>query len=222
MLHEFLTIHRTELLDRCKAKVARRLEPATAFGVEHGVPLFLKQMTDTLRREQRTSRRDEQESAPTPAPTPIGRSAALNGAELLARGYSVDQVVHDYGDVCQAITALAVEHRYSISSDEFRTLNRCVDNAIADAVSAFADGQQLSRDLKSATLQGDLLCFAEEHRRLVAVIVKAYGAIKSGSVGLTGATGNLLSHAVEELDSLVARSPPELLALFSRNPAPNP
>jgi hypothetical protein len=51
----------------------------------------------------------------------------------------VDQVVHHYGDVCQAVTELAVRRGSSITTDEFRTLNRCLDEAIADAVTVFAD-----------------------------------------------------------------------------------
>lgn len=51
---------------------------------------------------------------------------------------TIDQVVHDYGDFCQAIIDLAVERDPPISIDEFRTLNRCLDNAIADAVTEFS------------------------------------------------------------------------------------
>lgn len=64
----------------------------------------------------------------------MGLSAAAHGKELLGRGFSVGQVVHDSGDLCQAITDLAVERDAPFSVDEFRTLNRCLDNAIADAV----------------------------------------------------------------------------------------
>ncbi len=69
---------------------------------------------------------------------------ALHGAELLALGYSVDQVVHGYGDVCQAITALAVEREYEISTDDFRILNRCLDDAIADAVTSYGAARRMS------------------------------------------------------------------------------
>jgi len=55
-------------------------------------------------------------------------------AQLLQHGFTVDQVVHDYGDLCQAITKLAVDRGAAIQVEEFRTLNRCLDNAIADAV----------------------------------------------------------------------------------------
>jgi hypothetical protein len=37
----------------------------------------------------------------------------------LAAGFSVAQVVHDYGDICQTITQLAVEQDASITDEEF-------------------------------------------------------------------------------------------------------
>jgi hypothetical protein len=42
----------------------------------------------------------------------------------MAGGYTIDQVVHDYGDVCQAVTELASEQNTFIAVDEFHTLNR--------------------------------------------------------------------------------------------------
>lgn len=53
------------------------------------------------------------------------------------KGYSIDQVVHDYGDLGQAVTELAVAKSASITNAEFRTLNACLDNAIARAVSEY-------------------------------------------------------------------------------------
>ena len=60
----------------------------------------------------------------------IERSAVEHGHDLLVQGFTVSQVVHDYGDVCQAITELAVETNASISTEDFQTLNRCLDDAI--------------------------------------------------------------------------------------------
>src|ERR1700733_3289735 len=115
MLHEFISSNRQELISRCRTKVAARFEPTgTPAAVDHGVPLFLQQLVETLRFEQTTTARSGADSVPTPAPTEIGRAAALHGTELLRLGYSVDQVVHDYGDVCQCVTALAVEQDVSI------------------------------------------------------------------------------------------------------------
>src|ERR1700678_4719842 len=125
MPHEFLTSNRQLLISRCRDKVAKRFaRTETLATVDHGVPLCLQQLVETLRDEQNTDIRSI-DSEPTPAPTEIGRAAALHGAELLRQGFSVDQVVHDYGDVCQCVTALAVELDAPVTTDEFRTLNRC-------------------------------------------------------------------------------------------------
>src|SRR5688572_21633134 len=119
MLHEFLTTNRQQIINVCRDKVAKRFEPTEDEATKnHGVPLFLEQLVETLRAEQKTSARSA-DSEPTPAPTEIGRAAAIHGAELLRRGFSIDQVVHDYGDVCQTVTALAVDQNETISADEF-------------------------------------------------------------------------------------------------------
>ena len=210
MLHQFLTSNRQLLISRCRDKVAKRFEPAqTQSTIDHGVPLFLQQLVETLRAEQLTHIRSV-DSEPTPAPTDIGRAAALHGAELLRRGFSVDQVVHDYGDVCQSVTALAVEQEVPISADEFRTLNRCLDNAIADAVASFGSAHQTSLDRQSETLQQRLVVFAAEHRRLTDIANQSLAAIKTGNIGISGATGTLLAHALEELCSLTDRTLPEI------------
>src|SRR5688572_24234056 len=109
MLHEFLTLHRDEILLRTRAKVATRMAPRpTEDELEHGVPLFLEQLTETLRVEQLTAAR-----ATTPE---MAQSALKHGAELRAAGFTVGQVVHGYGDVCQAVTGLAMELDLPISA----------------------------------------------------------------------------------------------------------
>jgi len=206
MLHEFLTANRQELIRRCRAKSAERFEPVdTPAAFTHGVPLFLQQLVDTLSAEEMPAAQ-------------IGRSAALHGAELLHLGYNVDQVVRDYGDLCQSVTALAVEQKFDIATDEFRTLNRCLDDAIADAVTAFAASHQAAIDNRAIDLQQRLVQFTDEQRRLIAIAIQAYGAIKTGNIGLTGATGALLIFALEELRSLADRTVSEIGLLTATAP----
>ena len=191
--------------------MARRFEPSEGPAtIDHGVPLFLQQLVETLRAEQGTTIREPDGPSPTPAPTMIGRAAALHGADLLRRGFSVDQVVHDYGDVCQCVTALAVEQDVLISTDEFRTLNRCLDNAIADAVASYGSAHQTLISSQAETLQQRLVAFADEHRRLMDIALKSITAIKTGNIGIGGPTGRLLVHALEELSSLTERTLPEI------------
>jgi hypothetical protein len=208
MLHEFLSANRQLLIARCKEKVAKRFEPAeSAAAIDHGVPLFLQQLVDTLRAEQETHLRVAVDAERTPAATAIGRAAALHGAELLRRGFTVDQVVHDYGDVCQSVTALAVEENVPISTDEFRTLNRCLDNAIADAVTAFGSARLTLVERQAETMQERLAVDTAEHRRLIAIAIQSFAAIKTGNIGAVGATGGLLDRTLDELRSHANRSP---------------
>ena len=222
MLHEFLTLHRQELIERCQSTSGARFEPTLSpAAINHGVPLFLQQLTGVLRTEQESDERpaagDVAVNSIVEGKSAIGHSAALQGTELLRLGYTLDQVVHGYGDVCQAITNLAVEQSTPISTDEFRTLNRCLDNAIADAVTAFGSAGQVSIDAQAQTLAERLNAFTKEHRRLVEIAAHSFSAIKSGSVGLAGATGALLLHTLEELRSLPERFLPEI-----RVPGPAP
>jgi hypothetical protein len=178
--------------------------------MHHGVPQFLEQLVETLRAERKTHSRESADTDSVPAQTQIGRTAALHGAELLRLGFSVDQVVHDYGDVCQCVTALAVEKNEPISTDEFRTLNRCLDDAIAGAVASFGYGRQKSINLQAETLQQRLIVFAAEHRQLTDIALKSLTAIQTGNIGINGATGTLLAHTLQELSSLTDRSLPEI------------
>jgi len=211
MLHELLTSNRNDLIRRCRQKAAKRFEPSeTPAVIDHGVPLLLQQLVDTLRLEQTTPTRDIAEPEPAPTFSEIGRAAASHGAELLRLGYSIDQVVHEYGDVCQSVTDLAVEQNALISSDEFRTLNRCLDNAIADAVLSFGCARRIAINDQAEALHAQMNAFADEQRRLVDIAIQSYSAIKTGTIGLTGATGALLIHALGELRSLPERALPDV------------
>jgi hypothetical protein len=211
MLHELLSSNRDELIRRCRTKATKRFAPnAIPEALDHGVPLFLQQLIDTLQGEQLTKVRRAAEPQAAPANSAIGRSAALHGADMLGLGYSVDQVVHDYGDVCQAATELAIEQESSIEADEFRTLNRCLDDAIADAVAAYGSAQQTSFNGETQAMHERLQIFAGEQRRLLDIAVQSFSAIKTGNIGVTGATGALLLHALFELRSLTTRALAEI------------
>jgi hypothetical protein len=211
MLHEFVTENRTELITRCRNKVTRRSAPSEiSSAIDHGIPLFLQQLVETLRLEQIAPPGDTVEPEPTPVSTEMSRAAAFHGAGLLRLGFSIDQVVHDYGNVCQSVTELAGEQEMCISTGEFRTLNRCLDNAIADAVTSFGRAREVVFNDQAETMQQRLTSLSDEHRRLVDIAIRSHSAIKTGTVGVTGATGTLLLHALEELRSLVDRTLPEI------------
>ena len=212
MLHDFLAINRVDLIDRCRVKVALRLEPkVTDAELEHGIPRFLDQLIRTLRVEQTSapmeSRKVSGPAGGKAASSEMGAAAAQHGRELLQHGFTVDQVVHDYGDLCQAITDLAFERGAPIQVDEFRTLNRCLDNAIADAVTEFSYQRDfLVADRGVQALNERLGFLAHELRNLIHTATLAVTAIKRGNVGLAGATGAVLDRSLIGLRNLIDRS----------------
>lgn len=215
MLHEFLTANRDELIRRCRSKVSKRGSPPVAPSeLEYGVPLFLEQLVEALRCELANSAPGRAVvSGPwsrTPGAVESSRTAALHGEELLLKGYTVDQVVHGYGDICQAITELAKEADAPITVDEFHSFNRLLDNAIADAVSSY--GRHLD---DSAATQADpdlhqrMGARADEQRRLVETALKALEA-QGRQHRLGGATGTVLEESLIKLRDLVDKSLPEI------------
>ena len=181
-LREFIDANRTELITRCRQKVlARSTPPWTAVEVDHGVPLFLDQLVDEL--EHGPSQSDD-----------ISEGAVKHGRELREQGFTVGQVVHDYGDICQSVTDLAVEMASPISTDDFRTLNRCLDNAIAGAVTQYTREQ-------SVVGHGT----AHELRGLVATAITAFEVLLTGSVGVAGRTGTLVYSSLKHIDQILNR-----------------
>ena len=212
-MHEFLSAYRTELIARCRAKVALRTIPGAAqHELKNGITVFLDQLIKTLQVESTEEpMRSRKVSGPSgggkPVLSEVGESAMAHGRELLEHGYTVEELVHDYGDLCQAITDLAVETDAKIEVDEFRTLNRCLDNAIASAVTEFAYQRDfVTADRQVEALNERLGYFAHELRNHLSTAVLALAVIRAGNVGLSGATGSVLDRSLVNLRNLIDRS----------------
>jgi signal transduction histidine kinase len=212
VLHEFLATHRDKLITLCSAKVGRRAAPRTNAELGHGVRLFIDQLAETLRLDAASYTLESlQVSGPgggeMPDNSEIGNTAAKHGNELQQRGFTVEQVVHDYGDLCQAITELAIERSAQVTADEFRTLNRCLDNAIASAVTEFGRQRDLTISEERARATSERLgYFAHELRNLLGSAMLALTAIKMGKAGFAGATAAALDRSLLGLRDLIDRT----------------
>ena len=206
----FLLRNRSDLIERCRVKVTQRHAPkVTKKELEHGIPLFLDQLTGTLQIEQSA---DPMQSRKVSGPSgggahhasEMGEAAGRHGRDLMKEGFTVDQVVHDYGDVCQAITDLAFELKVPIEIDEFRTLNRCLDNGIADAVTEYNYQRDFMVEVTQVNAWNKKLgFFAHELRNELNSATLALHALKSGNVGLAGATGSVLENSLAGMRNLI-------------------
>ena len=195
MLQEFLTSKREQIIARTQRRVAARTVPrATEAELAHGIPLFLGQLIENLSHAERTS--DE-----------INASATKHGNEMLRLGFSVAQVVHDYGDVCQAVTELAFELDAPITVEEFHTLNRCLDDAIAQAVTEYGRLREKSLSEQGTERIGVL---AHEMRNKLSTALLSFSLLKDGEVSIRGSTGGLLDRSLKGLNDLIDRSLAEI------------
>jgi hypothetical protein len=191
MLSEFIATNREEIVTRTRGKVTSRPGPrATLEELNHGVPIFLSQIIETLRLS----------GADSPA---IGESASKQGSDQLKQGFTVGQVVHGYGDVCQAITELAEEKKAPITIEEFHTFNRCLDEAIARAVTEYMRQHEATLNDAGTERLGSL---AHELRNTLSGALLAFDILKKGNVGVCGATGSLLGRSLIGLRDIVDRS----------------
>jgi len=192
-LHEFVAVHRDAIIADCRAKAETRSGRSRAeVPTDHGVPLFLDQLILALCLRQESN-------------VEIGRTARMHGHDLLVHGFTVAQVVKEYGDVCQSISDLALDLGAAISTEDFRRLNCCLDDAIAAAVTAYGlEQNQSTLDRATASESERLGMFAHEVRNLTLTATLALEVLESGRVGTAGSTAALLGHSLMGIRRLVA------------------
>ncbi len=198
MLSDFVADHRDELIVRCAAMVAQRpRRDATLEQLRNGVPLFIRQVHQTLLADQGGRMLESLRLSGGPGGensqiSEIGFGATEHGRQLSVLGYTVDQVVHDYGDLCQAITQMATELDAPIRVCEFSTLNRCIDNAIAVAVAAFSKEREAGDGARAGTLARG----CHELKNCLATASYAAKALEIGNLPMSGATGSILKKSL--------------------------
>ena len=214
MLSEFLAENQVELIRRCREKTQHRAAPRpTAAEIEHGIPLFLTQLIGALRAERKADESQPRSApllrlvTPEPSGSAIGGAASAMGREMLEHGFTVSQVVHNYGDLCQSVTELASETGTLISAANFHTFNRCLDEAIADAVTAYSGHRETLASERGERDAGERLGeLAHEMRNALNTAMLSFGVIKSGRVAIGGATSALVERSHFQLRDIIDRA----------------
>jgi hypothetical protein len=165
--------------------------------IDHGVPMFLDELLAELRLGLSANR-------------DISITAAKHGRTLLKLGFSPSQVVHDYGDVCQSITEMAVETAARISADDFRMLNRCLDDAIASAVTQYATDRDTATSDEASRGVHRMSALIDETHTAVLAAAGAFEALQAGYVGLQGSTGRILAGRLKAIGEVNERMRLEL------------
>ncbi len=219
MLNDFLLENKEEILTLTerKALVLAGIRPSSE-QLKIGLPIFLGQLAEILRTShpdaapsttgmvKAAAANDEPALAAASghfAEIELAKTAGRHGAELLRLGYTLSHVIHAYGSMCQAITEVASNKQYPITADEFHNFNRCLDVAIASAVTEF----QFMKDENTASREIQHLGFlAHELRNALNTVKISVRLIQSGSVGLGGSTAKVLDRGLRRFEELIDRS----------------
>lgn len=111
--------------------------------------------------------------------------------------------MHTYGDICQTITALAIEKAAPITTEEWRTFNRCQDDAVAEAVTEYARQREGTIAAKGTERIGFLV---HELRNMLNAALLSFEVIKSGAVGVGGSTSARMGRSLQGMRELIDRS----------------
>ncbi|MHC5747296.1 MAG: sensor histidine kinase [Nostoc sp.] len=203
MLHEFLLAERDEILALCSKKITGLGDSMSSSDeMERGLPVFYDELIEVLRADADI---DESREEHNNSIESVHRAAAeRRGKESLKLGYSISQVVHGYGALCQAITQYIQENSSEITSPrEFNRLNFCLDIAIAEAVTEFNRNQRENAERDEVQRLGFL---AHELRNALTSAILASQLIITGKVGTNGSTSRILENAHNRMRNIIDRS----------------
>ena len=227
MMYEFLLMHEKEILAASEKKT-HELAGVRPYSdqLKKGLPIFYKQLLAALKlvvdnvkvksienkpAMAKAARQNDEtgivEASTHPEEVGIATAAGIHGAELLRLGYTLAHVVHAYGSMCQSITEVAMKKNIAITPQEFNDLNRCLDVAIAGAVTTFQDVRNAQISNQEVEHIGQL---AHELRNALGTVVMSLDLIKEGAFGFKGNTGQVLDRGLERMEELIDRAMTEV------------
>ena len=195
-LHRFLDEHRDEILEMTRHRIAESSPSGTEADLLDSIPELYDEVIAALRR-------DAGHRAET---TANEQAAAAHGARRLRLGFTIRDLVHDYGALCNAITEKA-EHEGDITPKEYQVLNQVLDTAVAAAVTEYADQREMDRERRADLRAAEHLGFvAHELRNAISTAMLSFDAIRHGQVSVGGRTSNVLERSLLRLRALIDRS----------------
>jgi signal transduction histidine kinase len=203
MLHPLLVQNREAIVGKVCGRARARANASSGSGfpdadLQQGVSLFLDHLIGLFVLRSAAAAPPDHSAAVTPA-----APAEPSGMERLRRGRHTDQLVHTYGDLCTVLLELVLAQGDRVPFEELRTLNQCLDEAVAEMVTQHGRRRELAIAAQETERLGFL---AHEMRNLVHGARLAFEILKSGQVEITGSTGAVLDRALSSLRELADRT----------------
>ena len=188
-LHALISARRDEIVARTRVSAALRSSLSSDIESDETISRFLDQLSEALRGAPAWSK-------------PMENDARAHGGRLSGLGYTVSEVVHSYGDICQAVTQLAAEVDAPIASDDFGAFNHLLDEAIANALVEY-EVQQEAAILRKGTEREISLSLAFQDR--LSIAIAASNALTMAAASTNGSMETLLDSSLLGLQILLER-----------------
>jgi signal transduction histidine kinase len=194
---KFITENRDVIEKGSRERFLARLVPKpTEQELNHGIPMLIDQLLETLRRGEELVPESEIEAV-----------ATAYGGRLFSLGFTVSEIVHAYGAMCETVMGLARELGVHFAPSELEVLNRILDVAIAAAVTEHQRrrGEEIAqKDLEH------LGVLAHELRNALSAAKMAFDVIKKGAVSIGGRTAGVLDCSLTRMTDLIDRALAEI------------
>lgn len=177
-LHELINLNRDEIIRRCGGTTALQ---STDSWMDHGMAAILDQLMVELRED--------------PSGTEATETVMPRGDVLQPQKTRVSQAAQPYAGVGRSIVDLALELNIPLGADDFLRLDRCLDAAIAHAVTRHVSRQQIASGRAVNKLQD-----------LTDTAITAFEALQTGTVGVIGRTGTLVRRSLMDIRTLAQQT----------------
>jgi signal transduction histidine kinase len=193
MLHDLILANRDEILARTRKLIDSNSDGADPLPIDR-LPLFLDQLGDALLLAG---------SGGTVTRRSIADSALARGiAAVSVGGLTVEGAIREYGALCGVISRLAIERDSPISTEEFLTLDVCLDDAVGWAfdVSALRRPSRVRFHFEPPHASGEASPDEVDDRLSEdrAHTDASLGAERAGTDAATGRAAIVMRHALDD------------------------
>jgi signal transduction histidine kinase len=193
LLHQFMSDHRHEILRVCQQEMRER-QVENAEALDPHVAQFFDEMLRAIRRDQgmRESR----------SPLPAGSATAAQiGEERQQAGITVSHVPVVFATISQALGKIGEQYELTLSAEEYKLLNRCLDTGVATSIENF---WRKDTDSKNRQITESFGFVAHELRNALGNAKTAFALLRTGELDINGKTSDVLARNLVRMEALVA------------------
>ncbi len=192
VLHQFMSDHRDEILEACY----RELGDQGAEGGADYVDGFFDEMTRAVKRDSGV----RESTSPLPQ---TSEAAARFGADRQRAGVPVTRLPGLFAAVSQAVGKTGEKYELTISAEEYKIMNRCLDAGIATAIENY---WRRDEDRKNQRITESFGFLMHELRNALGNTNMAFKLLRTGDFDVNGHTANVLARNLARMEALVAQS----------------